>query len=93
MMEAGLCLATGSPSRDHALDRRPLEAVPSAGVHDLAGAERAVRDLLDALGVDLTDEGVRDTPNRVARMYGELLTLPSSRPLLSRTPRGMTSSS
>jgi GTP cyclohydrolase I len=41
---------------------------------DLAAAQRAAHDLLDALGVDVTDESVRDTPRRVARMYAELLT-------------------
>jgi GTP cyclohydrolase I len=41
---------------------------------DLAAAERAARGLLDALGVDLSDESVRDTPRRMARTYAELLT-------------------
>jgi GTP cyclohydrolase IA len=41
---------------------------------DLDGAERAARDLLEALGVDLADESVRDTPRRMARTYAELLT-------------------
>jgi len=41
---------------------------------DLAAAEQAAHALLGALGVDLTAEGVRDTPRRVARMYAELLT-------------------
>jgi GTP cyclohydrolase I len=41
---------------------------------DLPAAERAAYDLLDALGVDLTDESVGDTPRRMARMYAELLT-------------------
>jgi GTP cyclohydrolase I len=41
---------------------------------DLAEAETAAHDLLVALGVDLTDPSVRDTPRRVARMYAELLT-------------------
>ena len=41
---------------------------------DVPAAERAARDLLDALGVDLTDESVRDTPRRIARLYDELLT-------------------
>ena len=41
---------------------------------DIPAAERAAHDLLDALGVDLTDESVRDTPRRIARMYDELLT-------------------
>jgi len=41
---------------------------------DLSAAERAAYDLLDALGVDLSHESVRDTPRRIARMYEELLT-------------------
>jgi GTP cyclohydrolase IA len=41
---------------------------------DLPAAEVAARALLGALGVDLTDESVRDTPRRMARMYTELLT-------------------
>ena len=41
---------------------------------DLPAAERAAYDLLDALGVDLADESVSDTPRRMARMYAELLT-------------------
>ena len=41
---------------------------------DEDAAERAVADLLTALGVDLDDPSLRDTPGRVARMYGELLT-------------------
>jgi GTP cyclohydrolase IA len=41
---------------------------------DLPAAERAAHDLLVALGADLSDESLRDTPARVARMYAELLT-------------------
>jgi GTP cyclohydrolase I len=41
---------------------------------DLARAEHAARDLLEALGVDVTDESVRDTPRRMAATYAELLT-------------------
>jgi GTP cyclohydrolase I len=41
---------------------------------DLNAAERAARDLLEALGLDLTRESVRDTPRRMARTYAELLT-------------------
>ena len=41
---------------------------------DLPAAERAAHDLLDALGVDLAGESLRDTPRRIARMYAELLT-------------------
>jgi GTP cyclohydrolase I len=36
--------------------------------------EAAVAELLDALGVDLSDESLRDTPRRVAAAYAELLT-------------------
>jgi GTP cyclohydrolase I len=41
---------------------------------DLPAAERAAGDLLAALGADLTDESLRDTPRRVASLYAELLT-------------------
>ena len=44
-----------------------------AGV-DLIRAELAAADLLAALGVDLSAQDLVDTPRRVARMYGELLT-------------------
>jgi GTP cyclohydrolase I len=51
-----------------------LRVVHSAKAIDLAAAERAVADLLRALGTDLDEEGVRDTPRRVAQAYAELLT-------------------
>ena len=41
---------------------------------DLAAAERAARELLVALGADLDDPGLRETPRRVAAAYAELLT-------------------
>ena len=41
---------------------------------DLVAAERAVRDLLVALGRDARSPGLRDTPRRVAAAYAELLT-------------------
>jgi GTP cyclohydrolase IA len=41
---------------------------------DLAAAESAARDLLLALGADLTSEHLRETPRRVAKAYAELLT-------------------
>ena len=40
----------------------------------MPAAEQAAHDLLRALGVDLADESLRDTPRRVARLYAELLT-------------------
>jgi GTP cyclohydrolase IA len=51
-----------------------LRAVPAAKPVDEAGAERAVRDLLEALGEDVESAGLRDTPHRVAKAYAELLT-------------------
>jgi GTP cyclohydrolase I len=58
---------------------RPLTHLALAPDHtqrdvDAPAAVRAARDLLDALGVDLTGESLRDTPRRMARMYAELLT-------------------
>lgn len=56
---------------DHAPDLRLIEG--AAGV-DLVAAERAVADLLAALGQDPHDEHTRDTPARVAAAYAEMLT-------------------
>lgn len=36
-------------------------------------SERAIADLLTTLGQDITRDGLRDTPERVAKMYSELL--------------------
>ena len=36
--------------------------------------ESAITDFLEALGVDLTDESLQDTPRRVAAAFAELLT-------------------
>ncbi len=54
---------------------RPLHLLTEEepGRVDLAAAESAAHDLLLALGADLTDESLADTPARVARMYAELL--------------------
>ena len=41
---------------------------------DVDAAERAAADLLDALGADITDESLRDTPRRMAAAYAEMLT-------------------
>jgi glucosyl-3-phosphoglycerate synthase len=50
-----------------------LVDAPAAGP-DLARAERAVAELMDALGLDRDGEAMRDTPRRVASAYAELLT-------------------
>lgn len=41
---------------------------------DIPRAEAAVAELLEALGIDLENESLSETPRRVARMYEELLT-------------------
>jgi GTP cyclohydrolase I len=45
---------------------------PPGRPFDEAAAERAVRDLLVAVGEDPDREGLRDTPGRVARAYAEV---------------------
>lgn len=54
--------------------RRSLRVVSHREQVDLPAAERAVADLLVALGKDPTDEHLAGTPGRVARAYTELLT-------------------
>jgi GTP cyclohydrolase I len=56
--------------------RPKLELVDRSHGIDLARAERAVADLLTALGQDPWDEQLADTPRRVAASYAELLTPP-----------------
>jgi GTP cyclohydrolase IA len=46
---------------------------------DHAALQRAVGDMLRALGGDLAAEGLRETPRRVAEAYAELLTRPTFR--------------
>ncbi len=70
MRRSGVTLA---PSSD-ALGASRLAAVPGTSAVDLPRAEAAVADLLAALGADLAEEGLRETPRRVAAAYAELLT-------------------
>jgi GTP cyclohydrolase IA len=55
------------------VDGRLERGIEHPGI-DRVRAERAVRDLLLALGRDIGDEGLRDTPRRVAAAFDELLT-------------------
>jgi GTP cyclohydrolase I len=55
-------------------DARPVRVVARRPAFDLAAAERAVGDLLVALGQDPEGEHLADTPGRVARSLAELLT-------------------
>jgi GTP cyclohydrolase I len=56
---------------DRDVDRDPFDPRPSI---DLVAAEAAAADLLAALGADLTQPGLQETPRRVAAAYAELLT-------------------
>jgi GTP cyclohydrolase I len=63
--------------RDHREDDddgggRPSSHLPDAKV-DVPRLERAVREILLAVGEDPDREGLLKTPNRVARAYGELM--------------------
>ena len=51
-----------------------LRLVQGGADIDLPGAERAVADLLVALGQNPDDEHIRETPRRVAAAYAEMLT-------------------
>lgn len=53
-------------------DEQDQQEPPSAGQVDLVRIERAVREILSAVGEDPDREGLRETPARVARMYAEL---------------------
>jgi GTP cyclohydrolase I len=52
----------------------PPAAPESTREIDLEAAERAAGDLLVALGADVEEEGLRDTPRRMAHAFAELLT-------------------
>lgn len=54
------------------LDEAEDLAAPVRPGVDLARIERAVREILMAVGENPDREGLRDTPRRVARMYAEL---------------------
>jgi GTP cyclohydrolase I len=47
---------------------------PATRAVDVPAAERAAHDLLTALGADLADESLRETPRRLAAVYADLLT-------------------
>jgi GTP cyclohydrolase I len=60
-----------NPPDDDASDVKPRD-LPPANV-DIARIERAVREILIAVGEDPDREGLLKTPNRVARAYAELM--------------------
>jgi GTP cyclohydrolase I len=63
-------MTAASPAERH----RVLRVVPPRRRVDLPAAERAVADLLLALGKDPTSAHLADTPRRVAHAFAELLT-------------------
>jgi GTP cyclohydrolase I len=54
------------------IDQATPSAVVPASAVDLERIERAMRDIIEAIGEDVTREGLQGTPARVARMYAEL---------------------
>jgi len=65
-------ISTKPPQRhDDASDPEPRH--PTDAPVDIPRIERAVREILLAVGEDPDREGLLKTPNRVARAYGELL--------------------
>jgi GTP cyclohydrolase I len=67
-------MAREPSSPDLSIVPAPPAAPISEREIDIAAAEHASADLLAALGADLDDEGLRDTPRRMAHAYAELLT-------------------
>jgi GTP cyclohydrolase IA len=61
-------------SRSERMRGATLHPIRGGAVVDREAAERAVADLLIALGHDPTDEHTRATPRRVAAAYAEMLT-------------------
>jgi GTP cyclohydrolase I len=54
------------------MNHQALRIVSDTASLDMEAAERAAADFLEALGVDITREGLQDTPGRMARAYAEL---------------------
>lgn len=66
-------LASGTDGLDGTAPRLALLASPRENKIDPAAAEAAVVDLLGALGQDLADPQLRDTPRRVVAALAEML--------------------
>lgn len=65
-----------APESDHCAESvragRVNDEIPAVSEVDLPRIERAVREILAAVGEDPEREGLLETPARVARMYAEL---------------------
>jgi GTP cyclohydrolase IA len=53
-------------------EAKPITRLPLSAAVDKPRIERAVREILEAIGEDPEREGLVDTPARVARMYEEI---------------------
>src|SRR5690242_9527529 len=74
MCTASRTSATRTPETSRTVvDRISQEPRPDIPDFDQERAERAVRELLAAVGEDPDRDGLKDTPARVARAYKELL--------------------
>jgi len=73
MADSAAGSASCSPDDDASPDdEAPTGFVPAARSVDLPRIERAVREILAAVGEDPNREGLKETPSRVARMYAEM---------------------
>jgi len=70
------------------IDRVPLASAGEIPVVDRPAAERAAAELLAALGADLREEGLRETPRRMVEAYAELLTPRPFRPTTFASDEG-----
>lgn len=67
----------GGPELGPAGGSRPVLRIAGAAYRaDLDAAELAAADFLAALGIDVDQDGLRDTPGRMARAYAELFSAP-----------------
>ena len=66
----------GPPPGSGAGTRPALRIAGGAPRADLDAAQRAAADFLAALGIDVDQDGLRETPGRMARAYAELFTAP-----------------
>ena len=69
--------ACGGDDEENGCGPAPTASAAAAGgkrVVDHARIERAVREILAAVGEDPDREGLLETPARVARMYAEMFT-------------------
>jgi GTP cyclohydrolase I len=73
---------------EHRGIRFPSSSNGHVGKIDRAATERAAADLLVALGADLSDEQLRETPRRMAEAYAELLTAEPFSPTTFPNERG-----